>query len=134
VAAKKIDLSHNLISQIKNLQMCIKLESLDVSFNRIADLTNIRQMVGGIKILNLRHNNISDTTGLDKLYSLEKLDLSHNTIGALKDIERLNSLPLLRFLWLENNPVTLIDGYRIMTLSFFCEHVGEVSDCSMLNS
>ena len=88
VAVRKIDLSHNLISSVKNLQSCWKLEFLTLAFNRIADVSNINQMVGNLKILNLAHNSITTTEGLEKLYSLEQLDISNNLIAKLPDVER----------------------------------------------
>jgi Leucine-rich repeat (LRR) protein len=66
-AVQQIDLSHNLIERIENLQFCYSLEILDLSYNKISTLENAVETLGNLKILILRHNKITSTLGLEVL-------------------------------------------------------------------
>lgn len=121
----KLDLSHNLLQSVRNLQHCINLESLNLSFNRVKDLSEVYRYIGNIKVLNLRNNFISSTDGLDRLYSLERLDISHNQIAIAAEINKLAKLPMLRYLWVDHNPVAFLETYRLDTLTLFAEWAGE---------
>jgi hypothetical protein len=123
---KSIDLSHNLVAQVKNLQSCWKLEYLNLSHNRIADIANINQAVGNLKKLNLSNNSIVNIEGLEKLYSLESLNLSHNKVAEFSEVELLSKLPLLTKLKLIGNPVASLDNYRTMTLKLFAHQPRDV--------
>ena len=79
---ERVDLSHNLIKKIDNLQLCYNMVFLNLEFNVISDLTDITQYVGNIKFLILRHNRIESTSGLDMLYAVENLVLKSHSLAT----------------------------------------------------
>lgn len=86
------------------------LRSLSHPSSRITELPfrsveNIHRVLGNLRSLNFRGNRITRTCGLERMFSLEKIDLSHNAIRRLEDAARLSSLPLLRSVFLEGNPL-----------------------------
>ena len=99
---------------------------MNLSVNHLSNITGINRKIGNIRVLSLRKNNICDIGDLDKLYSLEQLDLSHNEIDDQTQVDRLGSLPLLEKLWLEHNPVTQQEGYRIQTFLSFGQRCNEL--------
>lgn len=107
-----VDLSHNLIERIENLQFCYNLSSLDLSFNRIRSVHSSVHFLGNLKSLMLRGNGLSSTLGLEKLLGLERLDLRENSLSSFEDIARLARLPLLDALLLSPNPITQKKNYR----------------------
>ena len=120
-AVTRIDLSQNRLASMEHIDRCVRLAHLDVSFNRITDLSDARRQVGNLSTLVLQHNGISDVSGLSKLYSLEALDVSGNLICTRDSLTGVCALPCLRSLWIAGNPVTLLQGYRIAMLSCFDE-------------
>ncbi len=131
VKAEKLELHHNEIKTINNLEYCINLQLLDLGFNKISSTASINVVIGGIRTLVLRNNLLKSTQGLEKLYSLEKLDISCNLIDDISEIKRLSSLPLLYGLWTFGNPVyenVNYKGYRKeLLLSFLDNEAG--NDC-----
>lgn len=66
---------------------------------------NIHAVLGNLRSLNLRGNLIEKTSDLERVFSLEDVDLSGNRIHGLREAARLATLPLLRRVWLEGNPL-----------------------------
>lgn len=66
---------------------------------------HVHRVLGNLRSLNLRGNRVTRTCGLERMFSLEEIDLSHNDIQRLEDAARLSSLPLLRSVFLEGNPL-----------------------------
>jgi len=90
-AVTTLDLSHNEINKIQNLDNCVN-----------------------IKYLNLSHNNIQFVEGLYTLPQLEILNLSHNKIQICDVIlKKLKFNKILRSLCLAGNP-----NYDFSTLKF----------------
>lgn len=68
-------------------------------------LQGIHVVLGNLRSLNLQGNRISSTAGLERVFSLEEVDLSNNAIRGLEHAARLSTLPLLRRVRLEGNPL-----------------------------
>ena len=117
---RTLDISHNLISKIENLENCIDLSYLNIGFNRISSLAEVNMTLGNIKHLILKSNAISSAEGLDKLYALHTLDLSDNIISNLDDVRLISELPFLTSLYLEGNPVSFHDNYQMEVFTLFC--------------
>lgn len=49
-----LNLSHNLLTMVPKLDECLDLERLNLSFNKISDVTDIHKRVGGINKLHLQ--------------------------------------------------------------------------------
>ena len=99
---QKINVSHNLLTEINEFFIFPKLVYLDLSFNRIQKLENFSPLAE-LEILILSHNFIRDIyLSLFPLKKLQHLDLSHNqidvdkslVISALKENKELISLLL----------------------------------------
>lgn len=74
-----------------------------VTLNR--SVAGIHRVLGNLRSLNLGNNRLTSTAGLERVFSLEEVDLSNNNIRGLEHAARLSSLPLLRAVRLEGNPL-----------------------------
>ncbi|EGG23465.1 hypothetical protein DFA_05598 [Cavenderia fasciculata] len=124
---EKLNLEGNLISKIENLQECISLRMLNLSFNRISTTETIFETLGCVSHLSLNGNLLTTVDGLNKLYGLEYLDVGRNKIQEVEEIFKLRTLPHIKCLIVEGNPLCEIKLYRGLILcSFFEEHVARI--------
>jgi len=121
----KINLSHNQIEAIRNLNECVGLRELDLRNNQISSVHKINQAVGNVQMLLLTSNLISDPSPLSKLFGLKLLDLSYNLISDVSLIKGLSKLPYLKMLWLKGNPIAYTKSYRINVI---CELISIFED------
>ena len=127
-----------MISKLANIQYCINMAELDLSFNRLSTMAHCNELIGSIlyidilnyfvhskdiRVLLLRHNALESTEGLDKLYSLEHLDLADNAISSLEEGLRLRNLPFLETIWLAGNPLSFKEDYRVVMFSYYRDGV-----------
>jgi internalin A len=89
------------IRDLRGLDKCLSLASLDLEGNDIADLDPIGPLVN-IQMLVLSKNRIGDLSALEKLVNLQYLDLAHNRVV---DLEPLSGMTNLRNLYLSHNRV-----------------------------
>nr|XP_060621846.1 nischarin isoform X2 [Anolis sagrei ordinatus] len=121
-----LDLSHNDVPLVENLQHLYNLIHLDLSYNKLATLEGIHTKIGNIKTLNLAGNHLERLCGLNKLYSLVNLDLSNNKIDQIDEIRNIGGLPCLEKVVLSNNPLSIIPDYRTKVLAQFGDRASEV--------
>ncbi|XP_060621846.2 nischarin isoform X2 [Anolis sagrei] len=121
-----LDLSHNDVPLVENLQHLYNLIHLDLSYNKLATLEGIHTKIGNIKTLNLAGNHLERLCGLNKLYSLVNLDLSNNKIDQIDEIRNVGGLPCLEKVVLSNNPLSIIPDYRTKVLAQFGDRASEV--------
>ncbi|KAM5280558.1 nischarin isoform 2-T2 [Ctenodactylus gundi] len=121
-----LDLSHNGVLLLDNLQHLYNLVHLDLSYNKLSSLEGVHTKLGNIKTLNLAGNLLESLSGLQKLYSLVNLDLSNNRIEQMEEVRSIGSLPCLEHLALLNNPLSIIPDYRTKVLAQFGERASEV--------
>ncbi|KAF7650462.1 hypothetical protein LDENG_00125810 [Lucifuga dentata] len=121
-----LDLSHNKLSSVENLQYLYNLVHVDLSYNGIGVLEAAHTRLGNIKTLSLAGNKLEQLSGLTKLYSLVNLDLSHNQLAQLEEIRNIGSLPCLEKLNLSSNPMCIIPDYRTKVLTQFGDRAAEV--------
>ncbi|XP_048110185.1 nischarin isoform X3 [Alosa alosa] len=121
-----LDLSHNELSHVENLQHLYNLIHLDLSYNNLAVLEAVHTKLGNIKTLNLAGNRLETLSGLNKLYSLVNLDLSNNKLAQIDEIKPIGTLPCLEKLSLVNNPMCIIPDYRTKVLAQFWDRASEV--------
>jgi hypothetical protein len=119
---QSLSLAHNDIcteaTALKGLQQLSRLQSLDLSYNRLSSLNLANHYLGQLKVLKLSHNQLVTTRGgLDKLYSLEELWLDGNQISEVSMISGVSRLPQLRVLHLAGNPMPH-QYYRKQVLSW----------------
>lgn len=121
-----LELSHNDVSLVENLQHLYNLIHLDLSYNKLTSLEGVHTKLGNIKTLNLAGNLLERLCGLNKLYSLVNLDLSSNKIDQIDEIRNIGSLPCLEKVVLSNNPLSIIPDYRTKVLAQFGDRASEV--------
>lgn len=121
------------IKNLKGLEACRALASLDLGDNEITDLTPLKGLTN-LQLLDLSNNKIKDLAPLAELKNLQYLQLENNQvtdISALKDLASLNSLYLsknqvkdisvlndkkkLWSLYLGGNPVKALDPIKELT-------------------
>ncbi|XP_039769190.1 leucine-rich repeat and guanylate kinase domain-containing protein isoform X2 [Ornithorhynchus anatinus] len=94
------------LSDISILCGYVHLEKLELSFNKINDLTCVSYMPYLLE-LNASHNELTSFFNFKPPKNLKKVDLSHNSIPEMKD---LSSYQALTTLILDNNNIQEIKG------------------------
>ncbi len=97
----EFELSDSDINDLDGAQYCIHAINIDLSENLIVDLRPLENL-GLLEILNLSGNRIEIIDSLEYLVKLKELNLSFNRI---RDIEPLFALENLEFVDLTGNPV-----------------------------
>lgn len=87
IHAKSIDLSNNRIADLSPLETLTNLEDLDLSDNEISYIDSLG-FLSGLRSLNLSNNLIDDIEPLFMLKHLEYIDVSGNKV----DMEQINIL------------------------------------------
>eukprot|EP00611_Tribonema_gayanum_P006530 TRINITY_DN157_c0_g2_i1.p1 TRINITY_DN157_c0_g2~~TRINITY_DN157_c0_g2_i1.p1 ORF type:complete len:817 (-),score=244.45 TRINITY_DN157_c0_g2_i1:57-2507(-) len=124
---RHLDLSCNSIEHVQCLHQCTELQHLDLSHNLISSLVDVTCVIGNITVLLLGHNRVESTEGLDRLFSLQVLDLGHNLLVDFEEVSRLGSLPCLRQITLQGNPLARRSKYRVTVLAMLGESYGPTS-------
>ncbi len=105
VAISELNAASSGISAIGGLEYCTALSTLDLSFNMIENLRPISALTN-LKKLDLSYNHIVSLSPISKLTGLTSLDLHQNQIV---DISPLSSLRNIEFLNLASNQIVDID-------------------------
>lgn len=87
--------ANRVITNISGLEYAVNLERLDLSENRISDLTPIKNL-RKIKFLELFRNNIKDLKPLSTLKELEHLDIYNNS--GITDTTPISGLTKLKWI------------------------------------
>lgn len=121
VSITHLDLSSNLLVSVPDgLSVLHNLVSLDLSDNMIDSVLGIYTQLGQVLYLNLSGNRLESICGLERLMALERVDLRFNHIDESAEVGRLATLPNIREVWIDGNPVTEIeDNYRTACFDFF---------------
>ena len=99
----------NKIKRIENLDECINLQELNLSYNYISKIENLSTLIN-LKTLDLSENSIKKFENLNALVSLEYLNLAGN---LLKEIEKdsISSLISLNFLNISKNKIARLGEF-----------------------
>jgi hypothetical protein len=100
---EEIELSSSDINDLDGVQFCINVKTIDVSNNRISDLTPLFGLTN-LEELNLSDNQIGYIDGISNLVNLKSIRLSNNYI---EDIYPLFELKMLEYADLTENKVDL---------------------------
>ncbi|XP_064435527.1 centriolin isoform X6 [Mirounga angustirostris] len=124
---------------IENLEKCIKLEVLNLSYNQIGKIEKLDKL-SKLRELNLSYNKICKIEGIENMYNLQKLNLAGNEIehipvwlgkklkslrvlnlrgnkiSSLQDVSKLKLLQDLTSLILLENPVVTLPHYIQFTI------------------
>ncbi|XP_077917829.1 centriolin isoform X3 [Halichoerus grypus] len=117
VKLEVLNLSYNLIGKIEKLDKLSKLRELNLSYNKIWKIEGIENMYN-LQKLNLAGNEIEHIPVWlgKKLKSLRVLNLKGNKISSLQDVSKLKPLQDLTSLILLENPVVTLPHYIQFTI------------------
>ncbi|XP_030673584.1 centriolin [Nomascus leucogenys] len=117
VKLEVLNLSYNLIGKIEKLDKLLKLRELNLSYNKISKIEGIENMCN-LQKLNLAGNEIEHIPVWlgKKLKSLRVLNLKGNKISSLQDISKLKPLQDLISLIIVENPVVTLPHYLQFTI------------------
>lgn len=90
----ELDLSSKNITDISNLCLFPKLESVNLSGNNISNIYSI-EWVTSLRKLNLSNNLIEDITAIACLNELTVLDLRNNSVSSILPLIKLSKLEIL---------------------------------------
>jgi Leucine-rich repeat (LRR) protein len=107
----ELNLSHNHIERIPNLEDLEKLEFLNLNWNFVSSFNGARR-VKSLKELYLAHNRIVEVESVAFCESVVVLDLAYNKIQGFLGINGLASAKNLRALDLEGNSVCHLNGFK----------------------
>jgi cilla- and flagella-associated protein len=83
--------------------------------NEVSDVSIISEMAS-IQVISLSVNKISSLEAFAGLQHLKSLYLRNNNIASLEEVLHLQNCPALKTLWLYDNPVAGVAGYRLFTI------------------
>lgn len=98
----EIELSESEIGDLDGVEYCIHTVSMDLSFNRIYDLSPLAGL-SSLQELNLSNNQIEYIDDISNLQQLKSIDLSNNSID---DILPLMEIEALEFADLSGNKIS----------------------------
>jgi Leucine-rich repeat (LRR) protein len=95
----EIEMAEAQIDNLEGIEYCIHTETMDLSRNRITDLSPLWGLTA-LKDLNLADNRICDIDALSSLEHLRSVDLSYNPVS---DLSPLYELGVLEYIDLTGN-------------------------------
>ncbi|RUS71369.1 hypothetical protein EGW08_020865 [Elysia chlorotica] len=117
---EELTLSANFITNVNSKNLPQSLKVLELCANNISDISSLCVRPPLLRHLGLGRNCVSfigDYLTGDYWPNLLSLDLSHNNLCDLMEIIRkMTTLPKLRNLILQGNPLSLVPGYRGYTI------------------
>jgi len=99
----EIEMAESQIDNLDGVEYCIHTETMDLSGNRITDLSPLYGLTK-LKDLNLADNRIGDIDALGSLYHLRSIDLSNNSIDDLSPLFELGVLEYVDLTGNKNSP------------------------------
>lgn len=116
---ESLDLSYNRIENVQHINCLLNLKYLNLSFNKIKMITCFNsRLCDTLEILILRHNYIEDIRDLKFLINLRQLDLAYNLLINHDDLNVLSSMPQLNRLNLDGNPLYYHNEHRLNTVKY----------------
>ncbi|KAM3832673.1 leucine-rich repeat and guanylate kinase domain-containing protein [Vipera latastei] len=133
-----LSLSNHLLTDIRILDKYIHLEKLDLSYNKIHDLSCVSHMPylleldvshnalatyfdfrppRNLQVANFSYNDISEMQDLSNYQCLKKLILDNNNITEIQGLEKCHNLT---YLSLANNKIKAITGLKKLPIKTLC--------------
>eukprot|EP01012_Entosiphon_sulcatum_P065393 TRINITY_DN94335_c0_g1_i1.p1 TRINITY_DN94335_c0_g1~~TRINITY_DN94335_c0_g1_i1.p1 ORF type:complete len:282 (+),score=41.89 TRINITY_DN94335_c0_g1_i1:33-848(+) len=104
-------LSENLVLQKTRVDNLRYVKNLNLWGNDLSDVSLLREMVN-VEVLSLSVNKISTLKDFANCLKLQELYLRKNQIRDLEEVNWLKNLPVLKILWLCDNPCAESPLYR----------------------
>lgn len=109
----RLNLSHNRLRDLDGIARLPHLRELDVRANRLTNLAGLTPRIP-LRVLRADDNRLVTTLGLEDMPELRVLSLANNFLERLDELAFLANAVSLRDLTLTNNPVTRVNGYRLL--------------------
>ena len=93
------------------------IKNLNVWGSEISDCS-ILQKMPLLEIISLSVNKIKTLKYFQNMNNLQELYLRKNLISNFNEINYLKSCPKLKILWLNENPISYVPGYRLGVVHF----------------
>ena len=124
-----LNLSSNNIEDINELSTLSKIRILNLSCNKIVNITGLENMMATLEKLVLSHNRIANLTYFKKIVlsgsnspNLSHIDLNDNYIGDLSQVESLKNIASLSEIIFQNknsnNPMCDFENYQEAVLHY----------------
>lgn len=113
-----LELRSNNISKLCGVQKLFKLESLDISENRIRSIDSREtENLLKLKVLKAEKNKLKNLDFMTGLEELREVDMSTNCIQSCLNLRALEGLPNVQYFNCHGNPVATKNLYRHFVLS-----------------
>jgi len=93
------------------------IKNLNVWGSEISDCS-ILQKMPLLEIISLSVNKIKTLKYFQNMVNLQELYLRKNLISSFNEINYLKTCPKLKILWLNENPISYVPGYRLGVIHF----------------
>ncbi|XP_018393306.1 PREDICTED: serine/threonine-protein kinase 11-interacting protein isoform X1 [Cyphomyrmex costatus] len=114
-----LDLSHNMITNAKELSCLSNLRYVNLGYNKLEEIPIFNKTVlHSLQVLVLKNNYIENLNGLEGLECLTELDLSFNCLMEHLVLSSLQKMSTLLWLTLEGNPLSYHPKHRILTIKY----------------
>ncbi|KAL0117693.1 hypothetical protein PUN28_008833 [Cardiocondyla obscurior] len=114
-----LDLSHNLITNAKEISCLSNLRYVNLGYNQLEQVPVFNKAVlHSLQMLVLKNNYIDNLSGLQGLECLTELDLSFNCLIEHLVLWPLQTMSTLLWLSLEGNPLSYHPRHRQMTIKY----------------
>lgn len=118
-----LEAPRNLLTDVEHIEKLECLDNLNLSINRLTRVPILSDYgARNLTVLILSYNCINNLTGLSKLTNLKVLDLSNNMIVHHESISAVGDMAFLKYLNLNNNPVSYIKNHREITCGYLHEN------------
>jgi len=101
-----VDLSHNAIIELSEVQRMAWLQELNLSNNQLSGAASF-PLPTSLRLLQLQSNALTSISNLPDLPALLKLDASDNQLGSVEGVQR---CPALTSLKLTNNAIAVLEA------------------------
>ncbi|XP_039312896.1 serine/threonine-protein kinase 11-interacting protein isoform X2 [Solenopsis invicta] len=114
-----LDLSHNMITDAKEISCLSNLRYVNLGYNKLVQVPMFNKAVlHSLQVLVLKNNYIDNLIGLQGLECLTELDLSFNCLTEHLVFWPLRRMSTLLWLSLEGNPLSYHPKHRILTIKY----------------
>ncbi|XP_011874487.1 PREDICTED: serine/threonine-protein kinase 11-interacting protein isoform X2 [Vollenhovia emeryi] len=114
-----LDLSHNMITNAKEISCLSNLRYVNLGYNKLEHIPTFNKAVlHSLQVLVLKNNYIDNLSALQGLECLTELDLSFNCLTEHPILWPLRKMSTLLWLSLEGNPLSYHSKHRILTIKY----------------
>ncbi|XP_077279584.1 serine/threonine-protein kinase 11-interacting protein isoform X2 [Temnothorax americanus] len=116
---QRLDLSHNMITNAKEISCLSNLRYVNLGYNKLEQVPTFNKAVlHSLQVLVLKNNYIDTLNGLQGLECLTELDLSFNCLTEHSVLWPLRKMSTLMWLSLEGTPLSYHLKHRRLTIKY----------------